>query len=255
MKIQYASDLHLEFSDNYNYLKRNPLQVTGDILLLAGDIGYLNDDNYDKHPFWDWACENYKQVVVIPGNHEFYKYFDLSTLYNGWTLKIRENVHCYYNAVITIGNVDIIASTLWSHIRLEDAYATERSVSDFTRIRYGNEPLDWARFNDEHSLCLNFIKESVANSKAKHIVVATHHVPSFYLMASEYAGSKINGAFTVELFDYIADSPINYWIYGHSHRNIDRQIAGTMCLSNQLGYVFRNEQNTFNPSCCIEFED
>lgn len=53
MRIQYASDIHLEFADNWRYLKDNPLQVTGDILILAGDIGYLGDDNYIRHPFWD----------------------------------------------------------------------------------------------------------------------------------------------------------------------------------------------------------
>ena len=74
MKIQYASDLHLEFADNWRFLKENPLQVTGDILVLAGDIGYLGDENYSKHPFWDWASENYQQVIACMGNHEFYKY-------------------------------------------------------------------------------------------------------------------------------------------------------------------------------------
>ena len=69
IRLQYASDLHLEFAENGSYIKHHPLQVTGDILVLAGDIGYLGDDNYSLHPFWDWASDNYEQVVVVPGNH------------------------------------------------------------------------------------------------------------------------------------------------------------------------------------------
>lgn len=64
MKIQYASDLHLEFAENSSYIKHNPLLITGDILVLAGDIGYLDDENYSRHPFWNWASKNYRQVIV-----------------------------------------------------------------------------------------------------------------------------------------------------------------------------------------------
>lgn len=71
LKIQYASDLHLEFASNTLRLQRSPICAVGDILVLAGDIGYLGDETYVKHSFGDWASDNFRQVIVIPGNHEF----------------------------------------------------------------------------------------------------------------------------------------------------------------------------------------
>ena len=200
MKIQYASDLHLEFADNWRFLKENPLQVTGDILVLAGDIGYLGDENYSKHPFWDWASENYQQVIACMGNHEFYKYYDIAKLNDGYCLEIRPNVHSYYNAVVHIGDIDLFITTLWSKIPLKEAYYTEEVISDFR-----------------------------------------HHVPSFQMQCPKFADSQANGAFTVELEEYIKNSGIDYWIFGHSHYNVDVKIGNTNCVSNQLGYVFHGE--------------
>ena len=254
MKIQYASDLHLEFAENWRYLKDNPMKVSGDILVLAGDIGYLGDENYSRHPFWDWASENYKEVICCLGNHEFYKYFDLATLQDGYSLEIRPNIHSYYNGVVHLGNTDIILSTLWSKIPVEDAYYTEQCVTDFRRILYDNHLLTHAEFNREHDRCFTFIKKAVADSKATHRIVVTHHVPSFRMLCPKYLCSRINGAFTVELEDYIKNSGIEYWIYGHSHYNIDVQIGQTRCVSNQFGYVFADEHKYFVPDKVLELK-
>lgn len=253
MKIQYASDLHLEFGENSRWLKDNPLIPSADILVLAGDIGYFEDANYKTHPFWDWASKNYKHVIVIPGNHELYKFFDINELHKDWTLEIRHNVKAYYNCVIPLNEeTELVVSTLWAKIPPSEEYLTEHCVSDFKRIRNGEYRLSARRFNDEHDRCRAFIEKAITDSKAKNIIVATHHVPSFALMSDEFRGSSINGAFTVELGNYIADSRINYWIYGHSHRNIDKTIGHTQCVSNQLGYVFQNEHQSFRRDAFIE---
>ena len=185
-------------------------EVTAVSLEIFRNIGYLNDDNYGKHPFWDWASENYKQVIVAVGNHELYKYYDLANMPHGLVCSIRDNVKCYYDAVVRIENVDFIISTLWAKIPLEEAYITERGVSDFHRILYNGELLTWDNFNREHDKCFCFIQDEVANSTAEHIIAVTHHVPSFQLASPDFAGSKINGAFTVELEQYMENKTL-YW--------------------------------------------
>lgn len=248
MIIQFASDLHLEFADNWRYLREHPLEKTGDILVLAGDIGYLGDDNYSSHPFWDIVDDQYEQVLVVPGNHEFYKYYDISTLTDGELLQIRPNVRVYNNAVVTIGDVDVILSTLWAHIPLQDAFATEQGVTDFRRIMYKDETLTFEQFNEEHVRCMEFLRRACATASAAKRVIVTHHVPSFQLSSPDFKGSRINGAFVADEDVFIENCGADYWIYGHSHRNIDALIGTTQCVSNQLGYVFSGEHQTFNPS-------
>ena len=259
IRIQYVSDLHLEFPKNRQWIEKHPLEVTGDILLVAGDTAYLDlpkseCDTYSEYKFWDWASQHYSQVIVCLGNHDFYGYYDLSSIPNGFCKQIRHNVHAYYNSIVHLDYMDIIVSTLWSKIEPYNALQTEQSVSDFYRIMYGEHRLKADDFNHEHERCLAFIKQAVSESDAKKIIVLTHHVPTQLCTAAEFLNSTINGAFTVELGNYIADSQINYWIYGHSHRNIKAQISDTLIVSNQLGYISHSEHltNGFNPSAMIE---
>ena len=153
MKIQYASDLHLEFEQNTDYLKENPMKVTGDILILAGDIHVIDSPNFMENPFWDWASKNYKQVIVAYGNHEYYNTCDLGTMKDGYKFKIRDNIYYYYNCVITLEDIDIIVSTLWSYIHKENEEACVYGVNDFRMIKYNGNTLTAEIFNNEHKKC------------------------------------------------------------------------------------------------------
>ena len=253
MKIQYASDIHLELSDNSRFIKSEPFEVTGDVLVFAGDTGYLRDRTLPNLRFWKWASANYREVLLVPGNHEFYGNGDVLAYGDSWSREILHNVHYYQNKVVRIDNVDFILSTLWSHIRPEDEYFVHRGMNDFRQILYNGRRFTPADFNAEHEKCLDFIKQSVAESTAERIVVVTHHLPSMAVVAPEHKGSLLNSAFATELGNFIADSRIDAWIFGHSHANEDAIIGNTRLVCNQLGYVYYNEHiSGFNGKRFIE---
>ena len=54
MKIQYMSDLHMEFAENSRYLKHNEFPVTGDVLVLAGDMW----------PHWASSGNGHRQTIA-----------------------------------------------------------------------------------------------------------------------------------------------------------------------------------------------
>jgi len=72
-------------------------------------------------------------------------------------------------------------------------------------------------------------------------------------MAEEFKGSRINGAFVAELYNFIYDKQINYWIYGHSHRNMPLiEINGTKMVCNQLAYVHYKKNLLFDRKAFFE---
>ena len=254
MKIQYASDLHLELPRNSRWIKNNPLNVSGDILVLAGDIADLGTD-CTNNPFWSWCADNYEQTLIVPGNHEYYGGFDLKYTLSAWNYELRSNVRYLNNTVVKIGHTSIILSTLWSNIRVENALLIESGITDFHRIRYGGNRLDFAIFNDVHRCSLDYIRNAVSLHANDNIIVVSHHLPSQILVSDRFKGSKLNDAFSSEHGQWIVDSKIAYWIYGHSHTNIRGKIGNTEFLSNQLGYVYEvPEAVDFNNGAYIKVQ-
>lgn len=110
MKVQICSDLHLEFSENRKWLKDNPLNPKGEILIIAGDTYYLNR-NYAKLDFIKRVSDEFKAVYLIPGNHEYYEGYDVSKASNPFCFEIKDNVKLLNNTTVQIEDVNFIFST------------------------------------------------------------------------------------------------------------------------------------------------
>lgn len=260
MNIQYASDLHLEFQANRAWLFQHGLQPVGEILVLAGDIAYLGDRHLMHNEYFDWLSDRFEHVYIVPGNHEYFRSYELRDTLDDFELKVRDNVSYLNNKSVVIGDSELFFTTLWS--RVPNAYLADiqNGMMDTRLICYKNALLFAGEFNELHRICAGWLKTAVESSTAKHKVVVTHHCPTLDPAFNGYPDSRLNSGFLVGMEDFIEDHPdIGHWIFGHTHYNGDSDtVAGkgllighTKILTNQLGYIREGEHKGFNPQAVI----
>jgi len=245
MRIQYCSDLHLEFRENKEFLRSNPLQPKGDILLLAGDI--VPFATMHKHAdFFDYVSDHFETTYWIPGNHEYY-HSNIADRSGQLNEKIRSNISLVNNLAVNLPYVKLIFSTLWSKISIANQTTIQHGMSDFQVIRNNGAFFSIDHFNELHCECRSFIEQELQKPKEGKIMVVTHHVPTFLNYPPKYKGDVLNEAFVTELFDFIEQSGADCWLFGHHHYNTPDFIVGnTRMITNQLGYVKYNEHGLFN---------
>lgn len=251
VKLQYASDLHLEFPANREFLNLQPLQPVAEVLVLAGDI--LPFAVMDQHKdFLNYVSDHFKTTYWLPGNHEYY-HFDIG-LKNGVLHEtIRSNVFLVNNTSVVHQGVKLIFSTLWSHIRPGYQWQIERSLNDFHWIKYKGYRFSAEQYNQLHAESLAFVQQETRKSQKEQLAVFTHHCPTFLNYPELYKGDVLNEAFAVELHNLIESSNIACWVYGHHHTNTPEfRIGNTKLITNQLGYVQQHEHRLFETNKVVE---
>lgn len=256
MRIQYASDLHLEFADNRIFLEDNPLDVWGDILILAGDIVVFNDGTWEQNPFFDWCSSNFKETFIVPGNHEYYGSKEMTERFDNFEYLVRPNVHYINNRSKVFGDTEIFFTSLWTRVPESERYSVQMSLTDCYRIRYKGRSFNASDYDDVHAICLDWLTNALKASAAKTKVVVTHHCPTTRFIDPRFKDSTINSAFCVDLEKFIEESDIRWWIYGHTHNNAGSKeaIGNTTMLCNQLGYVRHNENTHFIHGCALDVD-
>lgn len=240
IKIQYFSDLHLEFYKlaGPKYLLSS-LKPKAEIAVVAGDLGYPFQDSYKMA--LRYFNKTFNHTFLIHGNHEYYT-IDENKDKSPDEIKEKthsiikdnnlNNIHFLDNDYYDLGDYRFIGSTLWSE--LHDPF---NLINDKNMIK----DFDFNEYNHIHNKNKLYIKEMLENSQNKKIIMITHHSPSYLLGDSKYKDSVFNHCFLSNC-DYLIRDPIKCWIFGHIHCQIDKMINNVRCVANPLGYPRENLQ-------------
>jgi predicted phosphohydrolase len=250
MKIQYCSDLHLEFPTNKKYLKANPIKPEGEILLLAGDIIPFAEIE-KENDFFNFLSDSFEHTYWIPGNHEYYR-SDITQRTGTFHEKIRSNVSLLNNTAIDHKGLRLLFSTLRSKINPALEFVIQKSMADFRLIKNNGKKITVDDYDQLHEDCRAFLVKELSNVTNQKTIAVTHHLPTFFNYPEKYRYSELNTAFATELFDLIEASNADYWIFGHSHEVVpDFKVGNTTLTTNQLGYVEYGEHLNFHQNRTI----
>ncbi|MDO9177129.1 MAG: metallophosphoesterase [Agitococcus sp.] len=260
MKIQFVSDIHLEFLESmfpaYSGIEPAP---DADILVLGGDI-----HRHDKAMqfFKNWPVP----VLYVLGNHEAYgmHLFELieKVKEQSYTSKIKLLELTEYVAK----NVRFLGCTLWTDYKLDGTQAysmkqCQRGLNDHRLIKTSTGLFSTQDALNRHIASRAWLEAHLAQPFEGKTVVISHHGPHPLSVHEKYKGEVINPAFNSDLSELMPH--VDLWLHGHCHDSAEYYVGNCRVVSNPRGYP-RNrssvdspeylvyENPLFNPSLVIE---
>jgi Icc-related predicted phosphoesterase len=248
MKIQIASDIHTEFMKP-GQLERfvEKMGDTADVLVLAGDIAPLRFMDQIRDTFKPF-CDNFKHVVYVPGNHEFYKTSikDGAWLLNGVAQELH-NFHPLWNREIEIDGQKFYGGTMWFQ-KLPGNDVFKEMMNDFFLIK------DFEPTVYEENKHFKYSYDRLVTPE--HIVV-THHLPHYMSVPARFSDvipgvPSMNRFFVNEMGETLRTKHPKLWIHGHTHDACDYNVGATRIVCNPYGYPSEGQRNKFNSNLIIE---
>jgi DNA repair exonuclease SbcCD nuclease subunit len=261
VRIQLASDLHLEFLERMAPQARLVLPAPGaDLLVLAGDI---HNGVKGIEAFADWPVP----VVYLAGNHEFYDHDWESTRQDLRAACAGTQVTFLDNDSIEFKGVRILGCTLWTDFRLGESRQTqameavERGLMDYHVIRTASGPLRARQTLADHEKSRSWLEGELAKPFDGKTVVVTHHGPHPLSIHPRFADNALNPGFISDLTPLLRDADL--WLHGHTHDGFDYRIGRCRVVANPAGYIlnraaattdldFKFENGKFDPGLVVD---
>ncbi len=225
MKIQYFSDIHLEFGD---------FQVPAtdaDVIIAAGDIGVGTQGIR-------WLKKLEKPVVYVAGNHEYYGGDLLHTYERIASMAQGTSVHFLENEAVELGGVRFLGTTLWTDFDggdRETMSSMRHNMNDYGQIQNQQQRLDPEDLFEVNWQARDWLRRTLADPFDGRTVVVTHHAPSNLSWNGDYE-SGYRPAYCNGMDGFIEANDIDLWFHGHVHRVFDYDCFGARVICNPRGY-------------------
>jgi predicted phosphodiesterase len=258
MKIDVLSDTHFDFYFHHQKYTKNEvkeffekaidLNNIGDVLVIAGDIGHYNEQNIN---ILKQLKQIYKNIICVLGNHDYYlvgkenksQFKDSFERANNMRelINAQDGMYCLNGDIIEIDGVKFGGCDSWYN----DGY--------FGR-QYPTESFPKRSTNQQWKNCMNDAEYIVGVTNFDDIfeierpkiekvykecdVMITHINPSAKdeHISVRYQNSSSNVFFCFEGEKYLKNGSMKYWVFGHTHEEVNYIEHDVQCICHPLGY-------------------
>ena len=242
MKIQIASDLHLEFDGGANSNRVD--RVERDLLILAGDIA----TGRRARSFIEEQLEC-SPVVYVPGNHEYYEEIKRSELDDWWREIADRELHgLYYLQMdgIVIDSMRIKGATWYTDFWGGEGEYARTHINDF-QPPY-NHPGSWGV--PDHKRAHIVATRWLAADRSADVVI-THFPPTIQASGAEHIDPRRDSYYFNDQEALVRDLQPKLWISGHTHVPYDYMVGSCRCVGNPCGYPYQ-KNDAYDPALIIE---
>lgn len=242
MKINYFSDIHLEFG----WLETPTTDA--DLVIAAGDISVGTDAVR-----WLERCA--RPVLYVAGNHEYYggdlleTNAEIKQACDGTNVRFLEQSEFFYEGVRFLG------TTLWTDFGNGDEQILAKAathMNDYHQIRFGERLLKPADIFSQNKQAILWLEIKLAEQFDGKTVVITHHAPSVHSWNPPPVDSTYVATYCNRLETLIEKTGVSLWIHGHIHHSADYQLGSTRVVCNPRGYHGYKPVPSFNESLTVD---
>ena len=222
MRIQFASDLHLELRPKMTF--REILDpAVAPVLALLGDIAPL--DSPQLRPFMEWCSEHWDTVLWIPGCLELLgqnpttgSIPDLRTAVG----KMRSLVEPFWNitvldheGMVSEDGIYIFGLPFWKYPR--DNTAIWHPIK-YQYVPAEPSPMNPKYMGELYNQDLEWVRSKI-HGQNEPVVILSHFGPTTWLQEEAYIGDPDRSIMYPDI-EQILKSPLVAWLSGHTHQSV-----------------------------------